>query len=591
MFNLVKIPRPATQPVSMALTDVFKGLTGSKCPERAPGIEVDAEAATVTTFLASRPWAAKFETGPATGQIDMYQTLRLLLIMHFPNPEMRDALYRHFLQRPDRLREMEAKDALVSEYGQPSSPPETWIAPDMWVMIFNVMRLSPYNTNYQQDRLVFKEDFLTLQPHDRYTDLPNTEAFVLFQTNMLTEMDRNYCASPTISNNLYHDTLLLYFAAICLIGKNARELLDHPHFDYLGTKIAYQQSTTFRDTVYGYLKRADPNVEIDGVNSRDHYARIEAHERTWINLLEKLCFSSALPKTSLPGVAPAPPQAAPSMVVIPPSVAPQPATAPATTIVIVPTAPAPAPPAEEQPPEVPAREVPGAPPPTPPRDEDVTDEGTAEVAPATDEQTAARIRTLIGASISGHCPHHHSGSAAVICSAKCMQQRLGAPIVRSTQRTNTVLAAPMIRYAATQVGTERAASALMAASLLKDRPAVAKTLIGTSTLPSMLPRQTGDWCTLNQLLVDANPTSGCDLVGIDMLAKYAGWMNCPASERAQRFVAVYSGAPIDDMFKQHNWTPLSQRQKELVKAYKKANVRPSVRTTQVLMHMAGTDKN
>lgn len=104
----------------------------------------------------------------------------------------------------------------------------------------------------------------------------------------------------------------------------------------------------------------------------------------------------------------------------------------------------------------------------------------------------------------------------------------------------------------------------------------------------MMPHSPEEWRALHGTLAEAGPTSGCSLEGVDMLAKYAGWMTKPPAERAQRYLAAYAPIGADAMWRAE-WGRLAPETSERIKQYRKVNPRPSLATMQVLAHMAGSD--
>lgn len=525
--------------------------------------------AVLMKYVGERWWAIRPEqqqqqpaAAGSVDQLDVILTLKALIAAHFPNADVRRNLYRAILSKRNIDAMMAAEEdteqrelAEFAAYTRAADAQQPMVPVNIWVALFEEFRLPPCIINQSAGRLSFKEDYMTADPNTHSKPLPDTTAFVYFLQTLIAKMNCGFDASHTILNNLYHDSVLLYFATLCLMKKNAVELLWHPHFDYLEAPLGRsrvgltadgkKRQQTFRDAVYSYMHEIEQDVRLDAPEAHkdDWLERIRPVERSWVVILRKLC-AKKIPQTI---------------------VAPAEAAAP-----------------EEPAAAEPATEEPAAEEPTTPAAAAGVTPGAETTAPGPEQEEAPGAATATPTA---------AGAAATTTepAAASIAARMGPVRTRNAAQTNALFAHPLLSVASAQAGAARAASALICAGINKQQPSVAQSLCGGTVLSS-LPRNTSDWYSTLKLLDGAVARRGANLEGVDKLARYAGWANAPVDERAKRYVAAYCGADIDELWSANGWKPLSDVERARINRYKSVNPQPSAQTTQVLMHLAGTDE-
>jgi hypothetical protein len=569
-------------------------LRPKKCVDASkPPAEVSERVALLMKFVSERWWAIhsrSTQPGTMMPQIDVIATLKALIAAHFPNPRMRMNLYRAVVNNVDEMVDAELTEpepAEFTRYQRAANAQMPPVSPEVWIAVFEVLRLPDSNINHSAGRLSFKEDYMLADPHTHSKPLPDTTAFVAFLTALGGQMNCAFDAPHTVINRLYHDSALLYFAMLCLMQKNAVELLRHPHFDYLDVPLGRSRKEldasgnvrqqTFREAVYTFMHETERLTRIDVLakSEEDWQERVRPVETSWVVLLTKLCAKKYLPFTiAAPSEAPTPPVPARDEPTAPPAAS---ATGGAA--------------AEQA--QGGAAEVAGPP------EEDVDMPAAPEsAAPAAPAPAASATPATPGVPEPVVTPGAATGTPATATDAEAtaarISARLGPVRTRSVSESTALFAHPLLSLtrSQTQIGASRAASVLICASVYKQQPELARNLCalrGNSMLPA-LPRSTSEWYSALKLLDGAVAPHRANLEGVDKLARYAGWANAPADERAKRYVTVYCGADIDRLWTANGWSPPTDAQRARITQFKRVNPQPSSRTAQVLMHLAGTDE-
>ena len=467
-----------------------------------------------------------------TDQVDAWDAARAMVLMHM-GVNVRRYLYRAHIGTPEQLEARLVREPDVTGWATKTGEGSQVVAAEFWLEFFTFVRLEEWNIDEVDERVVLKRDYLTLEPLHRRPER-DTSDFVRFYRALWQWISfRKRCKMSCVPNAslLLRDIVLLYFVRSCLLHKNGREVLDLPHFDWLGKPG--------RDVVWQFLLADDPRQEETRLNDIDYLSRIAPLQESWNNLLRMFSFGIAR-RYKLSGLV-----AMPSNVVTKDQMEGEDDDEEFYE--------------EEAGPQPPEREEEDAPeqPPTVPARDDVTN-GAQE----------------LGAEL---CPlHDHlQDGGDHLCPTKCTRPNKQTTVRSSKWMDDLTRCQPSVSR------THMQQTAVMLA-IGAEQPDVTRVLLGGGA-PIMRPHQNGcEWAAAMSGFKGAPTQDPLAMEAVDALALHGGWQNAPQPERLARYATVHgAGDHMHQAFVGSGWTINSTLERR-ISAWKNTNPRPPHRALQTL---------
>lgn len=481
----------------------------------------------------------------------MLDVVQLVVILHQLNIDSRSVLYRALIADGDSFAALYEARPELGYWGVRDDNSALLLPAEFWVRFFGVVRLLPWTTDEEMQRVVLKRDFRMLQSpgdRERFRAERDTSDFVRFKSGLCAALysDMRTPLGPSADCTLLlRDMLLLYFVHCALMGKNGRAVLDSAHFNYLRAEQ--------RDAVWRYMKQNDAHLERPRVSDKDFEERVAPPRRAWRWLLTMLD-ESALQQTYLScakesaAATQTGPPVVPRTDVLPPPV-------PARTDDF------PAPASEEEPEQQPAAT------------------GTDDETPAVPEEEAqASADARIGAPLCRYhelALDHHDAP----CPSACVQKRVGAQ--RASQphwRAINTRVVDEQRYAGAKPA--KAVVSLLGAALMPDAPRAREHILRQLDAPVRTTRRcnnTAEWCDLVQSFahIDA-PLPGAEHV--QQMAAACGWSHLSPAQQVQRYATAYGAPDRQQAWRAQGW-PAEPR----VDRWLRRQPRVPIRTAQTLL--------
>jgi hypothetical protein len=358
------------------------------CPSASKTLADAEHSADMQEFFASKPYAVHTADG---NYIHTLQTACLYALMHVPNEAIRrqlaatcgihkdtyEASYAMFLSAPEAAEDK--KNAIIA--------------------LFNVWRLTPYNTQRPGKDTTFKLDYQWC-PSDTWPEPDSTSLFAIFQQELVQRVMRLHPSSD-VGGRLKHDSVLLYYCCVCGL-----DYLGDSHFDYLRAKDVavsflddHDGKTIILHEVENVIAERDPHLADEDNTDAAHNKLVMRTGDSLEGLFRRMCFKAGVPDLVL---APA------AAVTVPDDTAAAAAEDAGTTVT----------------------------------DDSDTAQGVGDTGGQDIDTDTGELVAATGSAISSDalCHYHHYGDTTVpLCSGACLESKYGASAV--TERTKQVGAA------------------------------------------------------------------------------------------------------------------------------------------------------
>jgi len=498
---------------------------------------------------------AQWQLVPADerNQVDGWDAARAMIIFHMYNENVRRFLYRAHITVPEEMEARLIRKPDITGWGTKLGEESKMIEPSFWIEFFTFVRLQDWNIDETRERVVLKRDYLTLEPVQRRPER-DTRDFVRFYRGLwywISVTRRCAFGGRAQAGCVLRDIVLLYFVRSCLLHKNGRAVLNHPHFDWMGA--------AGRDAVWEYMEKNDPRQEETRLDDRDYRRRVDPLQESWDNLLAMFSFGIARRYTLCikDGVACAKPEEGEEGEAVEMEELPG---------------------AEEGAEEGEAgAEEEEAPTPPPQGPEEKQGEPPAPPAREDEEVTEEELQKEIGAEM---CPLHDDlrDGRDHLCPSKCLPRVSGKPMVQQSSWMSD-----LARCSSHQPHKLQQAAVLL--NVGAEQPKVTTTLLREHGAPMQVMRghrNGAEWSKAMQAFTSAPAMDKFAMEHVDQLAQWGGWTNASRGERLARYATVYgAGEHRNQAWVSSGWVMNGDVAKRL-ETWCKANPRPTQRALQAM---------